>query len=133
MDTFVARDPQTVDPAPRDLADALLVVGFVLMVLGIYEIGGLVYLAAGFLVLWAGALAALADMRGNRHERRRRSSASPTTCTPVRRTRLTRSGALWRLDEHDNGIANNLTDLAGPSRPVWRRVTAGWTFLLFGP
>jgi hypothetical protein len=44
------------------LADALLVAGFVLMVLGIYEIGGLFNLAAGFVVLWAGALAALADM-----------------------------------------------------------------------
>lgn len=44
------------------VADALLVVGFVLMVLGIYEIGGLFYIAVGFLVLWAGALVALADM-----------------------------------------------------------------------
>ena len=45
------------------LADALLVVGFVLMVLGIYEIGGLFNLGAGFVVLWVGAILALADMR----------------------------------------------------------------------
>ena len=45
------------------LADALLVVGFVLMVLGIYEIGGLFNLGVGFAVFWAGAIAALADMR----------------------------------------------------------------------
>jgi hypothetical protein len=45
------------------LADALLVVGFVLMVLGIYEIGGLFNLAVGFAVFWVGAIAALADMR----------------------------------------------------------------------
>jgi hypothetical protein len=44
------------------LADALLAVGFVLMVLGIYEIGGLFNLGMGFVVLWAGALIALADM-----------------------------------------------------------------------
>ena len=45
------------------LADALLVVGFVLMVLGIYEIGGLFNLGVGFAVFWVGAIAALADMR----------------------------------------------------------------------
>jgi uncharacterized membrane protein YiaA len=45
------------------LADALLVVGFVLMVLGIYEIGGLFNIGVGFAVLWAGAIVALADMR----------------------------------------------------------------------
>jgi len=45
------------------LADALLVVGFVLMVLGIYEIGGLFNLGVGFAVIWVGAIAALADMR----------------------------------------------------------------------
>ncbi len=45
------------------LADGLLVVGFVLMVLGIYEIGGLFNLGVGFAVLWAGAILALADMR----------------------------------------------------------------------
>lgn len=45
------------------LADALLVVGFILMVLGIYEIGGLFNLGVGFAVFWAGAIAALADMR----------------------------------------------------------------------
>jgi uncharacterized membrane protein YiaA len=45
------------------LADALLVVGFVLMVLGIYEIGGLFNLCVGFAVFWVGAIAALADMR----------------------------------------------------------------------
>lgn len=44
------------------VADALIVLGFVLMVLGIYEIGGLFNLGAGFAVLWTGALAALADM-----------------------------------------------------------------------
>jgi hypothetical protein len=45
------------------LADALLVAGFVLMVLGIYEIGGLFNLCVGFAVFWVGAIAALADMR----------------------------------------------------------------------
>ena len=45
------------------LADALLIVGFVLMVLGIYEIGGLFNIGVGFIVLWAGAILALADMR----------------------------------------------------------------------
>ena len=45
------------------LADALLIVGFVLMVLGIYEIGGLFNLGVGFVVLWVGADVALADMR----------------------------------------------------------------------
>jgi hypothetical protein len=44
------------------LADALLIAGLVQMVLGIYEIGGLFNLGVGFAVLWAGALAALADM-----------------------------------------------------------------------
>lgn len=43
------------------VADAILTVGFVLMVLGIYEIGGLFNLCLGFAVLWAGALAVLAD------------------------------------------------------------------------
>ena len=45
------------------LADALLVLGFVLMVLGIYEIGGLFNLCVGFAVFWVGAIVALADMR----------------------------------------------------------------------
>ena len=45
------------------LADALLVMGFVLMVLGIYEIGGLFNLCVGFAVFWVGAIVALADMR----------------------------------------------------------------------
>jgi hypothetical protein len=44
------------------LTDALLIAGLVQMVLGIYEIGGLFNLGMGFAVLWAGALAALADM-----------------------------------------------------------------------
>ena len=44
------------------LADALLVIGFVQMVLGIYEVGGLFNIAVGFAVLWAGAVAALADI-----------------------------------------------------------------------
>jgi hypothetical protein len=44
------------------IADALLIVGFVQMVLGIYEIGGLFNLGMGFAVLWGGALAALTDM-----------------------------------------------------------------------
>jgi uncharacterized membrane protein YiaA len=50
------------------LADALLVVGFVLMVLGIYEIGGLFNLGVGFAVFWIGAIAALADMRRKNDE-----------------------------------------------------------------
>ena len=45
------------------LADALLIAGFVLMVLGIYEIGGLFNFGLGFAVLWVGAIVALADMR----------------------------------------------------------------------
>ena len=45
------------------LADVLLVAGFVLMVLGIYEIGGLFNFGLGFVVLWVGAIVALADMR----------------------------------------------------------------------
>ncbi len=45
------------------LADALLIAGFVLMVLGIYEIGGLFNLGVGFAVFWVGAIVALADMR----------------------------------------------------------------------
>jgi hypothetical protein len=45
------------------VADALLVVGFVLMVLGIYEIGGSFNIGAGFAVFWAGGLASFADMR----------------------------------------------------------------------
>jgi hypothetical protein len=59
------RRPDTHRPSirPRELlADALLVVGCVLMVLGIYEIGGLLDIGLGFVVLWIGALAALADM-----------------------------------------------------------------------
>jgi hypothetical protein len=48
---------------PRELlADALLIVGIVQMVLGIYEIGGLFNVIVGFTVLWAGALAAFADL-----------------------------------------------------------------------
>ena len=69
MDTL--RRPEilkTVDPAPRSLiADALLIAGFVLMVLGIMNNGGLVSLTAGFILL-AGAPAALADMRGKRRD-----------------------------------------------------------------
>ena len=33
------------------------------MVLGIYEIGGLLNIGVGFAVVWVGALASLADMR----------------------------------------------------------------------
>ena len=69
MDTL--RRPEIRKPSIRLrelLADALLIIGFVLMVLGIYEIGGLVSLAVGFFILWAGALAALADMRGKRRD-----------------------------------------------------------------
>jgi hypothetical protein len=44
------------------LADALLIAGLVQMVLGIYEIGGLLNLGMGFGVLWGGALLALADI-----------------------------------------------------------------------
>lgn len=63
MDTLRRPDIHMPSIRPRELvADALLVLGFVLMVLGIYEIGGLFNLGLGFAVLWAGALAALADM-----------------------------------------------------------------------
>ena len=63
MDTLRRPDTQRPSIRPREiLADALLVLGFVLMVLGIYEIGGLLNIGVGFVVLWAGALVALADM-----------------------------------------------------------------------
>jgi hypothetical protein len=63
VDTLHRPDTHRPSIRPRALiADALLVVGFVLMVLGIYEIGGLLNIAVGFVVLWAGALLALADM-----------------------------------------------------------------------
>ena len=45
------------------VADALIVLGLILMVLGIYEIGGLFNLGAGFAVLWTGGIAALAEMK----------------------------------------------------------------------
>ena len=63
MDTL--RRPDIRRPSIRFqeiLADALLVTGFVLMVLGIYEIGGLFNLGLGFAVFWLGAIVALADM-----------------------------------------------------------------------
>lgn len=64
MDTLRRHDIRTPSIGIRELvADALMLVGFVLMVLGIYEIGGLFNLGLGFVVLWLGALAALADMR----------------------------------------------------------------------
>ena len=53
---FAYFTPETTIP----LATALTaVVGFVLMVLGIYEIGGLFNLGVGFAVFWIGAIAAL--------------------------------------------------------------------------
>jgi hypothetical protein len=64
MDTL--RHPKIRMPSIRArelVADVLLLVGFVLMVLGIYEIGGLLNLGVGLAVLWAGALASFADMR----------------------------------------------------------------------
>ena len=64
MDTL--RHPRIRMPSLRlreIVADALLSVGFVLMVLGIYEVGGLFNLGVGLAVLWAGGLAAFADMR----------------------------------------------------------------------
>ena len=45
------------------VADALIVLGLILMVLGIYEIGGLFNLGLGFTVLWVGGIVSLADMR----------------------------------------------------------------------
>ena len=64
MDTLRRPDVRRPSIGPRELiADALLIVGFVLMVLGIYEIGGLFNLGLGFAILWAGALLAFADMR----------------------------------------------------------------------
>ena len=63
MDTLRRPDIRVPSIRLRELiADALLLVGFVLMVLGIYEIGGLFNLGVGFAVLWAGALVALYDM-----------------------------------------------------------------------
>ena len=69
MDTL--RRPEIRRPSIRLrelIADALLAVGFVLMVLGIYEIGGLISIGVGFLVLWIGALAALDDMTRKRRD-----------------------------------------------------------------
>jgi len=64
MDTLRRPDIHRSSIGFREIvADALLVVGFVLMVLGIYEIGGLFNLVVGFAVFWVGAIAALADMR----------------------------------------------------------------------
>jgi hypothetical protein len=63
MDTMRRPDVRMPSIGFRELvADALLIVGFVLMVLGIYEIGGLFNLGLGFAVLWAGAIIAFADM-----------------------------------------------------------------------
>ena len=64
MDTLRRPDIRRPSIGPQELlADALLAVGFVLMVLGIYEIGGLFNFGLGFAVLWVGAIIALADMR----------------------------------------------------------------------
>ena len=45
------------------VAYALVGAGFVQAVLGIYEVGGLFNLGAGFTVLWVGGIVSLADMR----------------------------------------------------------------------
>jgi hypothetical protein len=64
MDTLRRPDIRMPSMGIRELvADALLVAGFVLMVLGIYEIGGLFNVGVGFAVVWVGALGSLADMR----------------------------------------------------------------------
>jgi hypothetical protein len=64
MDTLRRPDIRRPSIGLREIvADALLIVGFVLMVLGIYEIGGLFNLGVGFAILWVGAIVALADMR----------------------------------------------------------------------
>ena len=64
MDTLKRPDIRRPSIGLREiLADVLLVTGFVLMVLGIYEIGGLFDLGLGFAVFWLGAIVALADMR----------------------------------------------------------------------
>ena len=64
MDTLRRPDIRRPSIGLREiLADVLLVTGFVLMVLGIYEIGGLFDLGLGFAVFWLGAIVALADMR----------------------------------------------------------------------
>ena len=63
MDTLRRPDVRRPSIGFRELlADALLITGFVLMVLGIYEVGGLFNLGLGFAVLWVGAIIALADM-----------------------------------------------------------------------
>jgi hypothetical protein len=63
MDTLRRPDVRMPSIGFRELlADALLITGFVLMVLGIYEIGGLFNLGLGFAVLWVGAIIAFADM-----------------------------------------------------------------------
>lgn len=64
MDTLRRPDIHRPSVGFREIAaDALLIAGFVLMVLGIYEIGGLFNLGLGFAVFWVGAIAALADMQ----------------------------------------------------------------------
>ena len=63
MDTIRRPDIRMPSIGLRELlADVLLIAGFVQMVLGIYEIGGLFNIGMGFVVLWAGALAAFADI-----------------------------------------------------------------------
>lgn len=64
MDTLRRPDIRRPSIGFREIvAVALLIAGFVLMVLGIYEIGGLFNLGLGFAVFWVGAIAALADMQ----------------------------------------------------------------------
>jgi hypothetical protein len=69
MDTLSRPDTRAPFVGLRELlAYALLTAGFVQMVLGIYEIGGLFNVGVGLAVFWAGALAALADMSRRRHD-----------------------------------------------------------------
>lgn len=63
MDTLRRPDIRMPSIGLRELlADALLVLGLVQMVLGIYEIGGLFNVGVGFAVVWAGALVVFTDM-----------------------------------------------------------------------
>lgn len=69
MDTLNRPDTRLPSVRVRELlAYALLIAGFIQIVLGIYEIGGLFNVGVGLAVLWAGALTALADMTRRRQE-----------------------------------------------------------------
>jgi len=57
MDTYTSSQPRTRRPRVREIvAEALIGVGFVLMTLGILEIGGLFNVGVGFATIWVGCV-----------------------------------------------------------------------------